>query len=101
MFSIQEVNEEWLADKSRFAIDGLKRQRLVIPMKRPAKGQLPERSSWEETLIAIGERLVALGSTSEAGCAAGQIAVVACPHTDAETLMAAKDLANCMNSELV
>jgi NADH dehydrogenase/NADH:ubiquinone oxidoreductase subunit G len=28
----EDVNEEWLADKSRFACDGLKRQRLTTPM---------------------------------------------------------------------
>ena len=28
----EDVNEEWLADKSRFACDGLKRQRLTVPM---------------------------------------------------------------------
>jgi len=32
----EEVNEEWLADKSRFAYDGLKRQRLLTPMIRLA-----------------------------------------------------------------
>lgn len=26
------VNEEWLSDKARFQFDGLKRQRLVVPM---------------------------------------------------------------------
>lgn len=28
----EDVNEEWLDDKSRFACDGLKRQRLTSPM---------------------------------------------------------------------
>ena len=28
----EDVNEEWLSDKSRFACDGLKRQRLTQPM---------------------------------------------------------------------
>jgi len=28
----EDVNEEWLGDKSRFAYDGLKRQRLLNPM---------------------------------------------------------------------
>jgi NADH dehydrogenase/NADH:ubiquinone oxidoreductase subunit G len=27
-----DVNEEWLGDKSRFAYDGLKRQRLQAPL---------------------------------------------------------------------
>ena len=32
------VNEEWLSDKSRFAYDGLKRQRLTTPFVRDADG---------------------------------------------------------------
>lgn len=30
------VNEEWLSDKARFQFDGLKRQRLVVPMVKKA-----------------------------------------------------------------
>jgi NADH-quinone oxidoreductase subunit G len=36
----EDINEEWLADKSRFAIDGLGNQRLDTPYKRDAKGKL-------------------------------------------------------------
>lgn len=97
----EAVNEEWLADKSRCACDGLKRQRLVVPMKRSNPQQLPQRSSWEEALIAIGEKFVALGSIEPAKCLPNQVAVIAGPFADAETLTAAKDLANAMNSELV
>ncbi|VDO00302.1 unnamed protein product [Rodentolepis nana] len=97
----EDVNEEWLADKSRCACDGLKRQRLVVPLMRRKNGDLHERSSWEEALIAIGEKFVSLGSTSPAKCQPNQIAVIAGPFADAEALMAAKDLANMMNSELV
>ena len=28
----EEVNEEWLSDKGRFQYDGLKRQRLNVPL---------------------------------------------------------------------
>ena len=28
----EEVNEEWLSDKGRFQYDGLKRQRLNMPL---------------------------------------------------------------------
>lgn len=28
----EDVNEEWLADKGRFQYDGLKRQRLTVPL---------------------------------------------------------------------
>lgn len=36
----ENVNEEWISDKSRFAYDGLKRQRLSTPMARNKEGDL-------------------------------------------------------------
>ncbi len=32
------VNEEWISDKTRFAYDGLKRQRLTTPFIRDESG---------------------------------------------------------------
>lgn len=32
----EEVNEEWLSDKGRFQYDGLKRQRLNVPLVKGA-----------------------------------------------------------------
>lgn len=33
----EDINEEWISDKTRFAYDGLKRQRLTLPMlKNPS-----------------------------------------------------------------
>ena len=32
----EEVNEEWLNDKSRHAFDGLKKQRITLPYYRDA-----------------------------------------------------------------
>jgi NADH dehydrogenase (ubiquinone) Fe-S protein 1 len=37
----EEVNEEWLSDKARFQYDGLKRQRLNVPLVKAAKASLP------------------------------------------------------------
>ena len=33
----EDINEEWISDKSRFACDGLKRQRLTQPMVKVVK----------------------------------------------------------------
>ncbi len=52
------VNEEWLADKSRYSYDGLKRQRLDRPYLRNAKGQL-EEVSWEKAFEATALKLKA------------------------------------------
>ncbi|GLG94634.1 NADH-ubiquinone oxidoreductase 75 kDa subunit, mitochondrial [Gryllus bimaculatus] len=85
-----EVNEEWLSDKSRFAYDGLKRQRLVTPMLKNPQGDLVP-VEWED----------ALGCVAKAVCSVpgDQIAAVAGALADAEALVALKDLLNRLGSE--
>ena len=34
----EDINEEWISDKTRFAYDGLKRQRLTEPYVKGADG---------------------------------------------------------------
>jgi len=38
----EEVNEEWISDKTRHAFDGLKKQRLTVPMSRKDDGSFAE-----------------------------------------------------------
>jgi len=52
---IQDVNEEWLSDKSRFSYDGLKRQRLLSPMMK-VNDQLTQ-CTWEDALYEIVDRV--------------------------------------------
>ena len=57
----EDVNEEWISDKSRFSYDGLKRQRLTAPMVRGGGGvgegsQLRE-TNWEDALMAVAEKV--------------------------------------------
>ena len=47
-----DVNEEWISDKTRHAIDGLKRQRIDRPYLRQRNGRL-EACSWEDAFRAI------------------------------------------------
>ena len=51
----EDINEEWLSDKSRFAVDGLMRRRLDTPYVRKA-GKL-EPVSWDEALQATADKL--------------------------------------------
>lgn len=51
----EEINEEWIADKTRFVWDGLKRQRLDRPYVR-RDGKL-QPASWDEALEAAAEKL--------------------------------------------
>jgi NADH-quinone oxidoreductase subunit G len=76
------LNEEWLADKSRFSMDGLKRRRLDQPWIRQA-GKL-RQASWQDAFAAIIAKL-----NTVAGNRIGAIAGDLC---DAETMMALKDL---------
>uniref|UniRef100_A0A8C9L7B9 NADH-ubiquinone oxidoreductase 75 kDa subunit, mitochondrial n=1 Tax=Pavo cristatus TaxID=9049 RepID=A0A8C9L7B9_PAVCR len=48
----EDINEEWISDKTRFAYDGLKRQRLTQPMIKNEKG-LFIYASWEDVLTRV------------------------------------------------
>jgi NADH-quinone oxidoreductase subunit G len=51
----EEINEEWISDKTRFACDGLRRQRLDKPYVR-RNGKL-QPASWDEAFAAIAEKV--------------------------------------------
>jgi NADH-quinone oxidoreductase subunit G len=78
----EDVNEEWLGDKSRFVIDGLKRRRLDRPWVR-RDGKL-QAATWDEAFAAIADRL-----RHVKGDRIGAIAGDLC---DAESMLALKDL---------
>ena len=78
----EEINEEWISDKTRYAVDGLSRQRLDRPYLR-RNGRL-EPATWAEALTAAAERIKAIS--------ADRIGVIAGDLQDAESLKAAKDL---------
>src|SRR5476649_2911034 len=62
----EDVNEEWISDKTRHACDGLRRQRLDRPYVR-RDGKL-QPASWREAFDAIAARL--------SGVAAGRVAAI-------------------------
>ena len=51
----EAVNEEWISDKTRYACDGLKRQRLDRPFIRKSGALQPV--SWSEAFAVVAERL--------------------------------------------
>jgi len=79
----EDVNEEWISDKTRFAIDGLKRQRLDRPYVRGADGKLAP-ASWGDAFAAVAKKLLATQPT--------RIAAIAGDQADCEALTALKDL---------
>jgi len=86
----EDINEEWLSDKSRFACDGLKRQRLTVPMMKDSSGEL-KVVDWEDVIITVAK---VLDSTP-----GDQIAALAGGMADAEALVALKDLMNRLGCE--
>ncbi|MGE0154360.1 MAG: NADH-quinone oxidoreductase subunit NuoG [Reyranellaceae bacterium] len=78
----EEVNEEWISDKTRFACDGLKRQRLDRPYIR-RNGKL-EPATWGEALTAAAWKL--RGTSPE------RIAALSGDLADAEAQYALKEL---------
>ncbi|MEP5701072.1 MAG: NADH-quinone oxidoreductase subunit NuoG, partial [Sneathiella sp.] len=78
----EDVNEEWLSDRSRFSYDGLKRQRLDTPYIRK-DGKL-QAAGWSEALALVAEKLNA-ADASKIGAIAGDLAC-------AESMKALKDL---------
>jgi NADH dehydrogenase (ubiquinone) Fe-S protein 1 len=53
----EEINEEWISDKQRYAFDGLKKQRLLSPMFRNKEG-VYEEVLWEEVLPKVAEKML-------------------------------------------
>ncbi|MEE8272346.1 MAG: NADH-quinone oxidoreductase subunit NuoG [Alphaproteobacteria bacterium] len=78
----EDVNEEWIGDKTRFACDGLRRQRLDRPYVR-RDGKL-RPASWDEAFAAIATRMT--------GLKGGEMAAIAGDLCDAESMLALKDL---------
>ncbi|XP_077236009.1 NADH-ubiquinone dehydrogenase [Tasmannia lanceolata] len=88
----EDINEEWISDKTRFCYDGLKRQRLNDPMIRGIDGRF-KAVSWRDALAVVAE--VAQQVKPE------EIVGIAGCLSDAESMMALKDFVNRMGSNNV
>src|SRR5690349_2661780 len=86
----EDVNEEWISDKTRHHVDALVRNRLDRPWVRE-KGKLRE-ASWPEALQVFAKRLKKAGA---------KIAAIAGDLLDAETMYAAKKLLEGQGSTLL
>jgi NADH-quinone oxidoreductase subunit G len=86
----EDVNEEWISDKTRHHIDALVRNRLDRPWVRE-KGKLRE-ASWQEALEIFARQLKKAGART---------AAIAGDLLDAETMYAAKKLLEGQGSNLL
>lgn len=88
-----DVNEEWISDKTRFACDGLKTQRLTTPLIR--NGDKFETATWDEALSTIAAAYSKINPQN------GELKGIAGALVDAESLVSLKDLVNKLGSENV
>ncbi|KAI0672276.1 NADH-ubiquinone oxidoreductase [Trametes maxima] len=86
-----DVNEEWISDKTRYAHDGLRFQRLTVPLVK--QGDRFVTVSWEDALTAIAEGLARSGAKGD------EIKAIAGHLADTESLVALKDLVNRLGSD--
>ncbi len=84
----EEINEEWISDKTRHACDGLKTQRLDRPYIR-RDGKLQE-ATWPQAFAAVAEKLKAT--------AGNKIAAIAGDMACIESMYALKELMKSVGS---
>lgn len=84
----EDINEEWISDKTRFAVDGLMRQRIDQPYVR-RQGRL-EKATWSEAFSLIKKEINK--------CSGNEIAALAGDLTDVESMISLKDLMQSLGS---
>jgi NADH-quinone oxidoreductase subunit G len=88
----EAVNEEWISDKTRHVVDGLRTQRLDRPYIRDGKGKL-QAATWAEAFGAIAAKTGRIDG-KRIGAIAGDLAAV-------EEMFALKELlAKCGSANL-
>ena len=80
-YTNEDINEEWISDKTRFFYDGLKYQRLDRPYVK--KKDKLEEASWEIALNILAKRIKKT-KAEKIGSIAGDL-------TDVETMFVVKD----------
>ncbi len=60
-----EINEEWISDKTRYSCDGLLKQRLDVPYIK--KNNKLQKSNWDEALDLLVEKIKNVNSDEIAG----------------------------------
>ena len=86
----EDINEEWINDKTRFAIDGLSRQRLdKVYIKKNNRLNV---SDWDTGLSIIKDEIIKRGKN--------KTIILSGKFTDAETIISSKLFINALGSSL-
>ncbi len=86
----EDVNEEWISDKTRHAVDGLGKNRLDRPYVK--KGGKLKEVSWSEAFNLIAKKIT--------GLKGNQIAGLAGDLCDAESMYAFKQMMNSLGAKI-
>jgi NADH-quinone oxidoreductase subunit G len=86
----EDINEEWIGDRTRYAVDGLKFERLDRPYMRDASTKKLRPASWDEALKVAGQRLRGTPADKMAALAGDLVAI--------DEMVAIKDLWTQMGS---
>ena len=84
----EEINEEWISDKTRFSYDGLKYNRLDTPFVK--KNEFYKKISWDDALNLIKKKI-----SSTTG---NKISAIIGNQVDCESIILLKDLFNSFGS---
>ncbi len=60
-----DINEEWISDKTRYSCDGLLKQRLDVPYIK--KDNKLQRSSWDEAISTLVNKIKSINSNEIGG----------------------------------
>lgn len=88
----EEINQEWISDKTRHAFDGLKKQRLSYPILKTSDGDIQELK-WEEAMEILKQQFEQVSGDEIAGFV-GKLA-------DLESTLAFRDLLHRLGCERV
>ncbi|MFK7840257.1 MAG: NADH-quinone oxidoreductase subunit NuoG [Bdellovibrionales bacterium] len=80
----EDVNEEWISDRTRFSYDGLSKARLDRPYIRDDKDNKLKEASWDEAFGFIADKLKGIKGDEIAGLVGDLV--------DVESIVALKDL---------
>lgn len=87
----EEINQEWISDRSRYACDALKVQRLTKPLIKDGNKFID--ATWDSALAKIADSIKAINPSKN------EVKAIAGPLVDVEGMVALKDLVNRLDSE--
>ena len=90
----EDVNEEWISDKTRFCPDGLKRQRLDMPLIKNQVTGVLEPATWPDALKLIAGKIMDITNENRDN---PPMKALTGDLVEVESMLALKDFFNALN----